>query len=1240
MVKLKMRGKHLLAGWLLILLLMQTAVPIAAANTTTISTGNYTISSNGLFQLPDTYSGTISIADSVYEATVIGSVYSPNDIITMIDIGSSRTTALTLTLQDIEINNASGHGIDLGSTTADVTLNIGGDCTIQASRAGIHAPGGNSLFIDSLSGNDDEDTLTVSSGTHCAGIGGYLGEDGGNITISGGTVNASGGSNGAGIGGGNGTPPEVGGGGGTITINGGVVNAQGGSGGAGIGGGNGGDDNADGGHIYLNGGIITATGGDCGAGIGGGYNGKGAAVQVQGNPTIIATGSTSDNAQHIGHGYNTSDSGSLIDGHHYLSYLRFHVVDVGNNDISGATVSVDDHNYTTNGSGLTGCTVEFYSTPSYTVSKTDYAAVYDNILADSMNLEKSVTLEESAQVDLAIDVTYDGGNTQGETGTFSITVTNNGPEASNSIFTAIYTWSGLEMRMTSIESGVTVYQETDQITAIYRNSLAAGASALLTEQGVEITGSPGSTLNFTATVSTHDHDSNAANNSDSVSFIIQAVDSSITPTTSSFDKYSGSADYQDITVSMTLNGNTLNGIKNGDTALTAGADYTVSGSTATINKSYLEQQSAGTTTLTFDFSAGADQSLDITISDSTPAINNSSISPTTTSFDKYSGSTNYQDIAVSMTLNGNTLSSIKNGGTALTAGTDYTVSGNTATINKSYLEQQTAGTTTLTFDFSAGADQTLVITISDSTPAFNDSSISPTTVSFDKYSGSANYQDIAISMTLNGNTLSSIKNGVTDLTEGTDYTVSGNTATINKSYLAQQATGTTTLTFDFSAGADQTLVITISDSTPAFNDSSISPTTVSFDKYSGSANYQDIAISMTLNGNTLSSIKNGGTDLTAGADYTVSGNTATINKSYLAQQATGTTTLTFDFSAGADQILTITVSDSTPSSSGGGGGSSSRTVHSSTGSAQVYPSKGGKISLGDEVTLDIPKGALQGNARVPVTIKKTDISQALPSSFMLLGQAYEFQVGGESSYNFDEPVTLTFTFDPDKVPPGEIPAIYYYDPVTLQWVKLGGTISGNTITIEIDHFTTFAVLVEQSGAGNGTEEISFSDIDGHWAETAIEELTAQGSIGGYPDETFRPDRPITRAEFVSVLVKALDLPSTDSSTAFSDIENHWARDDINIAVANGFINGYNDNTFKPDDPITREQMAAIIVKAAKLEISSEATSFVDNDKISPWARGSVTAAVNNGLMGGYPNNSFNPRGQATRAEAVTVILNV
>ncbi|WP_339282115.1 glycoside hydrolase family 9 protein [Paenibacillus sp. FSL H8-0282] len=192
----------------------------------------------------------------------------------------------------------------------------------------------------------------------------------------------------------------------------------------------------------------------------------------------------------------------------------------------------------------------------------------------------------------------------------------------------------------------------------------------------------------------------------------------------------------------------------------------------------------------------------------------------------------------------------------------------------------------------------------------SNSTISPTTAAFDKKT--ANQADIPVTLTLNGNTLTDIKNGTTSLVVDTDYTVSGNTVTLHKSYLAQQPIGKANLTFLFNAGSSATLSVAVNDSSVI--NSTISPTTAAFDKQI--ANQTDIPVTLTLNDNTLIGINNGTTALVAGTDYTVSGTTVTIQKAYLAAQPVGTTTLTFNFSAGASANLEVSVVDTPTAESG------------------------------------------------------------------------------------------------------------------------------------------------------------------------------------------------------------------------------------------------------------------------------------------------------------------------------------
>ncbi|MCG9967275.1 leucine-rich repeat protein [Pelotomaculum terephthalicicum JT] len=333
----------------------------------------------------------------------------------------------------------------------------------------------------------------------------------------------------------------------------------------------------------------------------------------------------------------------------------------------------------------------------------------------------------------------------------------------------------------------------------------------------------------------------------------------------------------------------------------------------------------------------------------------------------------------------------------------------------------------------------------------------------------------------------------------------------------------------------------------------------------------------------------------------------------------------------------------TPTGGGGGGGGGSTTpqpVTSTTGSAKVTPGAGGTISLGSDAAVVVPAGALTGTSSVEVKVQKVAAPPAVPSGFKLAGSVYELSVGGKNSYSFAKSVTIKLSFDPGAVGADETPAIYYYDEALAEWVNIGGTVSGSTISVQVDHFTKFAVIAAGKDEDKTPEKpaVSLNDIAGHWAMDNINKLVALGCISGYPDGSFKPDSTITRAEFATVLVQAFKLEN-NGGKIFADTAAHWAKNYIAAAAANGVINGYDADTFGPDDPITREQMAVMIVKAAKLDIVTEETAFADSGSISGWAGEAVATAAKNGIIKGYPDNTVRAQGNATRAEAVTVILN-
>lgn len=170
-----------------------------------------------------------------------------------------------------------------------------------------------------------------------------------------------------------------------------------------------------------------------------------------------------------------------------------------------------------------------------------------------------------------------------------------------------------------------------------------------------------------------------------------------------------------------------------------------------------------------------------------------------------------------------------------------------------------------------------------------------------------------------------------------------------------------------------------------------------------------------------------------------------------------------------------------------------------------------------------------------------------------------------------------------------------------------------------------------------SEELQFSDTINHWAQDNIKKLVTLGAINGYPDNSFKPDNDITRAEFTTVLIRMLELPLRNGKT-FTDTVDHWACDMISTAAHHGIVNGYDDNTFGPDEPITREQMAVMIIRVSEPAPEEGELNFIDSDRISDWARSFMITAVKNEIINGYPDNTIRPQGLATRAEAVTIIV--
>ncbi|MBC7105547.1 MAG: S-layer homology domain-containing protein [Firmicutes bacterium] len=177
-------------------------------------------------------------------------------------------------------------------------------------------------------------------------------------------------------------------------------------------------------------------------------------------------------------------------------------------------------------------------------------------------------------------------------------------------------------------------------------------------------------------------------------------------------------------------------------------------------------------------------------------------------------------------------------------------------------------------------------------------------------------------------------------------------------------------------------------------------------------------------------------------------------------------------------------------------------------------------------------------------------------------------------------------------------------------------------------------------APGDADALPFADLAGHWARDVITEMQAMDLVRGDGDGRVRPDDPITREECVVLLLRALDIaPETVSTASFVDVEpSRWSHAAIEKAVALGLVYGVDATRFRPRDPVTREQLAALLVRAgeALVEARSGAPRFGD---VPPerWSATYIRDAWRFGLINGVTDRLFEPARPATRAETFVVV---
>lgn len=261
----------------------------------------------------------------------------------------------------------------------------------------------------------------------------------------------------------------------------------------------------------------------------------------------------------------------------------------------------------------------------------------------------------------------------------------------------------------------------------------------------------------------------------------------------------------------------------------------------------------------------------------------------------------------------------------------------------------------------------------------------------------------------------------------------------------------------------------------------------------------------------------------------------------------------------------------------------------------------------------IVRGVAEGNTKVVATLKDKKSGKVLASSTEL--KALEVVVVADNSGNGGSGSTSTGSGG------------------TLAGGNMSGGASGTGIAAKPDAFS-----------------VNFQDLgDAAWAAEAINFLAKKGVVTGYDETTFNPNGSVTRAEFAKLISSLYNLVNSSSKFAtqsFTDVpKDAWYFNYVEVCAQLGIVNGYGDKTFAPNNLISRQEMAVIISRVAKimgtkLTAVKDAKTFADANLIADYAAAAIDELQRAGIISGTSDTTFEPTAGCTRAQAATIIYNL
>lgn len=291
---------------------------------------------------------------------------------------------------------------------------------------------------------------------------------------------------------------------------------------------------------------------------------------------------------------------------------------------------------------------------------------------------------------------------------------------------------------------------------------------------------------------------------------------------------------------------------------------------------------------------------------------------------------------------------------------------------------------------------------------------------------------------------------------------------------------------------------------------------------------------------------------------------------------------------------------------------------------------------------------VKGSVIVRITEMPSEELPLIDRAYELAGAAYQLEIvlvdgeGKETKASLKgSPLKVEMPFElagRDEALLG----LYGYDPIKKQWQYFGGKQKAEqTMKSTAPYYEQYAVLEYTK---------TFTDVlSTHWVYRPLQVLAAQHLIQGVTETSFKPEAAITRAEFTAMLVRMLKLKLevVVKPLPFTDVAaTDWYAEEIAAAYAAGLIQGISADYFAPDERITREQLAVLVMRAFEWQQQSkvaESSTFIthqDLDQVSSWAKDEVNTVLGLGIMKGKSAVSFAPQSNASRAESAQVLWNL